>query len=131
MARLTPEAKQLIENRSNLTNRDLSRIILAELGLKVSHVSVGNYKNTYQNLTKITKPKIAPKPIIRKTEAPRSKRTSPKRKQLTFKTFSDFMMEGAVRTGSNSYRKDELVFRRSGLKNIFLVIQRLQEEKML
>ena len=40
--------------------------------------------------------------------------------------FSDFekdMMKGARKTGSNSYKKGELTFRKSSLKPMFLIIR--------
>lgn len=64
-------------------------------------------------------------------KTPKERKTSPRKKPLTFEKFSTYLMSRATKTGSNSYAIGELRFRRSGLKNIYLIIQELKEAKLL
>lgn len=50
---------------------------------------------------------------------------------FTFLTFSEYMLTKARKTGSNSYKWGELVFRKTDLKNIYLIILELKERKLL
>jgi len=54
-----------------------------------------------------------------------------KKRPFTFKEFSDYILSQSETSGSNSMKLGEIAFRKSSLKNIYLIILHLREENQL